>query len=54
MHNMFRTDFGDDEGSSEWDHGRVPGSVDPIGDDDVDIILRGTGELRVGYRRDGA
>ena len=29
---IFRTDLGDDEGDSEWDHGRVAGQRDAVGD----------------------
>ena len=50
---MFRTDFGDDEsddGDDEWTHGRQAGTQDGPGDDDVDILIRSTGELVVGYR----
>ena len=48
--NIFRTDRGDDEGPDEWDHGRVANESDPRGDDDVDILLRPTGEVLVEYR----
>lgn len=48
---VFRTDRGDDEGAKEWDHLRIPGHVDPAGDDDVDIIIRENGELQVDYRQ---
>lgn len=47
---IFRTDRGDDEGLKEWDHLRIPGHVDPAGDDDVDVLIRGNGEIRVDYR----
>lgn len=47
---MFRTDRGDDEGTKEWSHLRIPGHSDPIGDDDVDILIRNSGQLVVEYR----
>jgi len=47
---IFRTDLGDDEGSPEWAEGRIPGNGDPVGDDDVDILIRASGEVCVGYR----
>ncbi len=50
LENIFRTDFGDDEGAKEWNHGSIPGHSDKPGDDDVDIILRPTGEILVDYR----
>ena len=50
LRNMYRTDFGDDEGPDEWSFGRVPGPADPVGDDDVDIALRQSGEVGVEYR----
>jgi competence protein ComEC len=37
--NIFRTDRGDDEGAPEWDEGRERGCTDPVGDDDVEIVL---------------
>ncbi len=51
--NIFRTDLGDDErdhGSCEWAHGRVNGHKDEAGDDDVDILIRSNGTVRVEYR----
>ncbi len=50
LENILRTDFGDDEGAEEWSHGHIPGHSDRPGDDDVDIILRPTGEILVDYR----
>lgn len=47
---LFRTDLQDDEGPLEWGSGRVAGSVDPSGDDDVDITLRNDGTFAVEYR----
>lgn len=47
---MFRTDRGDDEGSSEWNHLRQAGNHDSAGDDDVDILIREDGSLIVEYR----
>ena len=48
--NMFRTDRGDDEGPDEWAYLRVAGPEDKPGDDDVDILIRSSGELIVDYR----
>lgn len=48
--NMFRTDFGDDEGGFEWDHGRQTGCIDGRGDEDVEIVLRQNGTVEVAYR----
>jgi competence protein ComEC len=41
INNIFRTDFGDNEGSPEWFYGRISDEivVDPPGDDGVDIWL---------------
>ena len=50
LDHMLRTDRGDDEGSSEWDHGRTAGYKDRAGDDDIDILIRASGELIVEYR----
>ena len=47
---MFRTDLGDDEGVKEWNHGRIPGHKDKARDDDVDILIRESGEVVVEYR----
>lgn len=47
---ILRTDLGDDEGDKEWDHGRVDGEKDGIGDDDVDIVIREDGDIEVDYR----
>ncbi len=47
---MFRTDLGDDEGDKEWNHGRISGHRDKAGDDDVDILIRPSGEIVVEYR----
>lgn len=47
--NIFRTDLGDDEsgrwGDKEWSNGRIIGRSDGPGDDDIDILIRPTGEL---------
>jgi len=48
---IFRTDRGDDEGVDEWDYGREAGSSDPIGDDDVEILLRADKPVEVVYRK---
>ena len=48
LERMFRTDLGDDESSQpeEWKHGTLGnGHSDPVGDDDVDILIRKTEEL---------
>jgi len=47
---IFRTDLGDDEGSDEWDGGRISGQHDPSGDDDIDIVIRDNGNVAVDYR----
>ena len=49
LSNMFRTDRGDNEGGTEWNHDATSGS-DPVGDDDVEIVLSGTGTVSVQYR----
>ena len=36
---IYRTDFGDDEGAREWEHGRRPGCTDRSGDDDLEIRI---------------
>ena len=55
IQNIFRTDLGDDERDpneedKEWSHGRQNGHRDPSGDDDVDILIRSNGTVRVEYR----
>ena len=47
---MLRTDRHDDEGEEEWACGRIKGHEDHYGDDDVDIAISTTGNLRVAYR----
>lgn len=47
--NVLRTDLGDDDGALEWDHGRIPDSRDPHGDDDVDVWLTEDGNVFVLY-----
>ena len=47
---ILRTDIGDDEGGDEWGYGRHKGTVDPIGDDDIDIQISKDGDLEVAYR----
>lgn len=47
---MLRTDRGDDEGFKEWDHLRIPNHSDPLGDDDVDILIHNDGRVQVEYR----
>ncbi len=46
----FRTDRGDDEGSKEWNGERIPNHKDPIGDDDVDIVIKSDGTVLVKYK----
>lgn len=46
--NMYRTDFGSDGEDEEWDYGNDEG--DARGDDDVEVLLTGTGAVRVAYR----
>ncbi len=56
---IFRTDLGDDEtdpryAAKEWKHQtQGNGRNDPVGDDDVDVLLKADGTVRVAYRRDG-
>lgn len=47
---MFRTDLGDDEGSAEWEQGRIAGHHDSVGDDDVEISISPQGTVEVKYR----
>ena len=49
---MLRTDRGDDEGSGEWDHERIPGQKDGKGDDDIEILISPGGALNVKYRNE--
>jgi beta-lactamase superfamily II metal-dependent hydrolase len=49
VENMFRTDLGDDEGEKEWKSGRIVGNSDKVGDDDIDILIRPNGEVKVDY-----
>ncbi len=49
--NIFRTDLGDDEQGEEWDYGRIDGHRDPVGDDDIDIVIHADGSLIAQYRR---
>ncbi len=50
---MFRTDRGDDEGPTEWNHERVNHAQDVAGDDDVDIVITKDGQVNVAYRNPG-
>lgn len=47
--NIFRTDRGDDEGGTEWDYLRVPGTVDRYNDDNIDILLKSDHSYKVFY-----
>lgn len=49
---IFRTDRGDDEGPMEWNYLRRHNHRDSWGDDTVDILLKGTGEIEVAYLND--
>lgn len=51
---MFRTDRGDDEPSGNHfdDPNEIDNCEDMPGDDDVDITIRGNGDLLVKYRSD--
>jgi competence protein ComEC len=50
--NIYRTDRGDHEpGQYEWTHDRINGCIDPRGDDDVEIDLRGGQPPSVRYLR---
>lgn len=53
LDHILRTDLGSSAGGDEWDHGNTP-SGDSVGDDDVDIIIRGNGNLEVNYRGAGS
>jgi beta-lactamase superfamily II metal-dependent hydrolase len=46
---MFRTDWGDNEGGKEWEHGATD-VKDKQGDDDIDIVIRKNGTIEVAYR----
>lgn len=45
--NIRRTDFGSAGESKEWTHGN--GDGDSRGDDDIEVLLTGTGDVRVEY-----
>ena len=47
--NIFRTDRGDNEGGTEWNH-EATSSSDSVGDDDVEIEISASGTLTVAYR----
>lgn len=54
VNNIYRTDRGDDERKDgkpyyEWSYGRIDGCHDGYGDDDLEIVLKGNGEYRIGY-----
>jgi len=51
VENMFRTDRGDDEGGTEWKHGRIENCNDSRGDDDIEIIFPQQGKPKVAYRQ---
>lgn len=51
---MFRTDRGDDEGDGEWDFMRINNCEDPIGDDDIQIEIRGNRSIRTFYLKPNA
>ncbi|MDO3641279.1 ComEC/Rec2 family competence protein [Mucilaginibacter sp. L3T2-6] len=46
---IFRTDRGDDEGGTEWDYLRVPGTRDGYNDDNIDILLESDHSYKVFY-----
>jgi beta-lactamase superfamily II metal-dependent hydrolase len=46
---IFRTDRGDDEGGTEWDYLRVPGTKDGYNDDNIDILLKSDHSYKVFY-----
>lgn len=50
--NIYRTDFGSTGEANEWERGNAdPDSAnDPRGDDDVEVLLTGSGAVRVAYR----
>lgn len=49
VNNIYRTDRGDNEGGSEWNNNSSQ-CKDPIGDDDISIIIE-RGEYSISYRR---
>ena len=40
--------WGDGEGGSEWNDGDNGGDI--VGDDDVDVLIRGTGQVMVNFK----
>ncbi len=55
MENIFRTDLGDDErkpnrADKEWSHGRKDEHHDATSEDDIDILIRSNGTIKVEYR----
>jgi competence protein ComEC len=46
---IYRTDFGDNEGPPEWLDGQTTGLPDKPNDDSIDILIRKTGSVRVAY-----
>lgn len=52
---LLRTDRGDDESDEprEWDEGSITGCRDRPGDDDVDVVIRDDGTVRVEYVDEG-
>lgn len=50
LERIFRTDLGDDEGDEdEWRDGAIEGCTDSRGDDDVELVIREDGTMRVEY-----
>lgn len=48
---MLRTDRHDNEGGKEWASNCTEGYKDPLGDDDIDIVISASGDLHIAYRR---
>lgn len=49
---MLRTDRHDNEGGKEWASSCIEGYKDPMGDDDIDIVISASGVLEVAYRHE--
>lgn len=49
LDHIFRTDLGDNEGGEEWDHGMNTPGGSVLGRDNIDILIRPSGEVLVEY-----
>jgi competence protein ComEC len=47
---LFRTDRGDNEKGKEWVQPPIGTASDPLGDDDVDVLIEKDGKITVAYR----